>query len=78
MAEAKAFEEQFQEWAEQEFPDEAERQKNSWLLAAVRTHMKWGQGKEVSRADLESALDEVRGIKVGGGGPVERIDGNLH
>lgn len=78
MAEVKAFEEQFTEWAREQWPDENERRNNAWLLAAIKTHMRWAQGKEVSRADLEAAADEVRGIKIGGGGPPASIDTNLH
>lgn len=70
--ESRAFEQQYKEWAEQQWPDAGERAKNDWILAAVRQHMRWGEGREVSAADFEAAVAEVRGLQLGGGGPPEQ------
>lgn len=64
--ESKAFEQWYREWSEQEWPEPADRLRNGWVLAAVRAHMRWGEGREVSRAEFDAAVSEVRGLPVGG------------
>jgi hypothetical protein len=65
---SKPFEELWTDWAAQRWPDENERRRHAWVLAAVKQHMRWGAGKEVSAAELTAAADEVLGLTIGGGG----------
>lgn len=67
--ESKAFEQHFQEFAAERWPDDNERARMAWVLAGIRAHMRWGQGKEVSRAELDAAADEVMGLKLGDAAP---------
>lgn len=76
--EHKAFEEVFEEVALEMWPDENERRKFNWVLGAARTHKHWGQGKEVTRSELETVIREVLGISIGGGGPPEAAKPSDH
>lgn len=71
-SDTQAFEKHFDEWAAQNYEDEADRRKQSWILDAVRAYRRWGQGREVSRSDFETAVREVLGLQLGGGPPPER------
>lgn len=53
--------------AEIVWPDAAERTEKRWIFDAAKAHMKWGQGKETGEAEFRAAIDEVLGLKVGGG-----------
>lgn len=56
----------FEEWAK-------DKKTAAWLLAGVRAHTKWGQGREVSEADFDAAASEVSGLKIGGGEAPEAL-----
>jgi hypothetical protein len=64
-----AFEQRYQEWAAQKWPDEGERRRNAWLLDALRTRMSWGQGREVGSGEFDEAIAAVQNIQLGGGPP---------
>lgn len=70
MPELKPFEQYFDE----RYPDPRERAMQGWILAAVRTHKRWGQGKEVSVEEFDHAVAEVTGLQIGGGPPPVSID----
>lgn len=46
------------------FPDAAERERQGWLLAAVRQKKGWAVGKELEAYELEHAIDEVLNIRI--------------
>lgn len=64
-----AFETRYKTWAEERWPDEHERRQNDWVLAAIRAHTRWGQGREVTTAEFEEAVNSVTNLQIGGQPP---------
>lgn len=64
----------FEQWFTEKHPTPREQANNGWILAAVRAHTRWGQGREVSEADFNTAVEEVCGLKIGGGPPPAAAD----
>lgn len=59
----------FEKWADERWPDPIERKKNAWVLAAVKAHTRWGEGREVTQSDFDAAVEQVMGLSLGGGPP---------
>lgn len=38
----------------------------AWLFAAARAHHNWPQGRELTEAEFQAALDKTKGIRIGG------------
>lgn len=67
------FEARFKQLHEELYADEHERKKQEWVLAGIRAHTRWGEGKEVTDAEFEEAYDAVTNMKIGGGPPPESL-----
>lgn len=73
----------FEAWFQDRYPTPDDRAKNAWVLAAIRQHKRWGEGKEVSEPEFDEAYRDVLALPIGGGGPPETLPpkpdgGDLH